>query len=117
MIVPKIDIVSGFFEYSEKTGIVVTILSTAAVVAAYVPMEEWLRIVVAFSGFVPGLVGIFYAVKIEQVAGYYECQYCKNKYVPTFKAVTLAPHMGRTRYMRCPECHKKSWQKKVISKD
>ena len=95
----------------------VIILLIPAVVAAYVQMEEWLRIVVAFSGFIPGLVGIFFAIKIEQVAGYYECQHCKNKYVPTFKAVTLAPHMGRTRYMRCPECHKKSWQKKVISKD
>ena len=95
----------------------VIILLVPAVVAAYVPMEEWLRIVVAFSGFVPGLVGIFYAVKIEQVAGYYECQHCKHKYVPTYMAVTLAPHMGRTRYMKCPECNKKSWQKKVISKD
>ena len=95
----------------------VIILLIPAVVAAYVQMEEWQRVVVAFSGFIPGLVGIFYAIKIEQVAGYYECQHCKNKYVPTFKAVTLAPHMGRTRYMRCPECHKKSWQKKVISKD
>ena len=95
----------------------VIILLTPALVAAYVPMEEWLRVVVAFSGFIPGLVGIFYAVKIEQVAGYYECQHCKHKYVPTYKAVTFAPHMGRTRYMKCPECHKKSWQKKVISKD
>lgn len=95
----------------------VIIILVPTIVAAYVPMEEWLRIVVAFSGFVPGLVGIFYAVKIEQVAGYYECQHCKHKYVPTFKAVTFAPHMGRTRHMKCPECHKKSWQKKVISKD
>ena len=95
----------------------VIILLTPALVVAYVPMEEWLRVVVAFSGFIPGLVGIFYAVKIEQVAGYYECQHCKHKYVPTYKAVTFAPHMGRTRYMKCPECHKKSWQKKVISKD
>ena len=95
----------------------VIILLTPALVAAYVPMEEWLRVVVAFSGFIPGLVGIFYAIKIEQVAGYYECQNCKHKYVPTYKAVTFAPHMGRIRYMKCPECHKKSWQKKVISKD
>ena len=29
----------------------------------------------------------------------------------------LAPHMGRTRYMKCPECGKRSWQKKVLSKE
>ena len=36
---------------------------------------------------------------------------------PTYKAINLAMHMGRTRYMRCPKCCKKSWQKKVISKE
>ncbi|MBE6885229.1 MAG: DNA-binding protein, partial [Ruminococcaceae bacterium] len=34
-----------------------------------------------------------------------------------YRAVAMAPHMGRTRYMRCPQCEKKSWQKKVLSKD
>ena len=26
-------------------------------------------------------------------------------------------HYGRTRYMKCPKCNKRSWNKKVISKD
>ena len=63
------------------------------------------------------LAGVFYAVRIEQVAGYYECRECGHRYVPTYWAVNLAQHMGRTRYMTCPECHKKSWQKKVLSKN
>ena len=61
--------------------------------------------------------GFFFAIKIEQTAGYYECGKCGHRYVPTFKAVMLAPHMGRTRQLRCPECGKKSWQRKRISKD
>ena len=32
------------------------------------------------------------------------------------KSVFLAMHMNRTRYMKCPECGKKSWDKKVINK-
>lgn len=84
---------------------------------AFLPMEDWARIVVVFSGFVPAFVGFLVALKIEQVAGYYQCKECSHKYVPTYKAVKLAPHMGRTRYMKCPNCGKKSWQKKVISKD
>ena len=33
------------------------------------------------------------------------------------KAINMAPHYGRTRKMRCPACGKKTWQKKVISKE
>lgn len=84
--------------------------------ALLVDLEEWQRVLICFSGFVPGIVGLFFALKIEQVAGYYECKHCGHKYVPTMKAMTSAMHMGRTRYMKCPNCGKKSWQKKVISK-
>ena len=88
------------------------------IIASYAPIkEEWIRVVIALSGFIPCFIGFFVALKIEQVAGYYECKECGHRYVPTFKAVNLAPHMGRTRYMRCPECHKKSWQKKVLTKE
>lgn len=86
-------------------------------VGAFLPMDDWLRVVFIFSGVIPGFVGFMFAVKIEQVAGYYECKECGHKYVPTYKSVNMAPHMGRTRYMKCPECGKKSWQKKVISKE
>ena len=95
----------------------VIVLLLPVIIASYIEMEYWLRIILTFSGFIPCFVGFFFALKIEQVAGYYECKECGHKYVPTFKAVNLAPHMGRTRYMRCPKCNKKSWQKKVISKD
>ena len=93
------------------------VLFIPIIIASYLPMEDWQRIVLIFSGFIPCFVGFFYAVKIEQVAGYYECKECGHRYVPTYKAVNLAPHMGRTRKMTCPKCGKKSWQKKVISKD
>ena len=43
-------------------------------------------------------------IRIEQVAGYYECAKCHHKYVPTYLSVNMAMHMGRTRYMKCPEC-------------
>lgn len=95
----------------------VVILLIPVFIAAFIDMEDWLRIVLIAVGAILGFIGIFFALKIEQVAGYYECRHCHHKYVPTYRAVNLAMHMGRTRYMRCPECGKKSWQKKVISKD
>ena len=95
----------------------VIVLIVPIIIAAYVQMEDWLRILLVFSGLIPCIVGFCWAIKIEQVAGYYKCAKCGHKYVPMMKSVLWSMHMGRTRYMRCPECHKKSWQKKVISKD
>ena len=99
-------------------GITATIFLFALIlVAAFVQMAIGLRITLIVLGFVLFLAGCFYALRMEQVAGYYVCKECAHQYVPTYKAVAMAPHMGRTRYMRCPECNKKSWQKKVISKE
>jgi transcriptional regulator with XRE-family HTH domain/DNA-directed RNA polymerase subunit RPC12/RpoP len=99
-------------------GIICMVIFFALViVASYVNLEEWLRVLLILIGFAPLLIATPFMLKIEQKAGYYECRECGHRYIPTFKAVNLAPHMGRTRYMRCPECGKKSWQKKRISKE
>ena len=99
-------------------GITATIVLFALVfVAAFVQMETWLKIALIVSGFILFLAGCFYALRLEQAAGYYMCKHCKHSYVPTYKAISMAMHMGRTRYMRCPQCGKKSWQKKVFHKD
>lgn len=99
-------------------GVVVSLILFALVfVASFVEMADWLRVVLIVIGFIPFAIGIAYAIRIEQMAGYYECAKCGHRYVPTYKSVLMAAHVNRTRYMRCPECNKKSWQKKVISKD
>ena len=95
----------------------IIVLFVPIIIAAYLPMEDWQRIVILFSGFIPFFIGVCFAVKIEQIAGYYECKHCHHRYVPTYKDVNLSMHLGRTRYLRCPKCEKKSWQKKVISKE
>lgn len=57
------------------------------------------------------------ALRIEQKAGYYECRACGCRWVPSYAAVLWAPHMGRMRYLTCPRCGVKSWQRKVITAD
>ena len=60
--------------------------------------------------------GMGLALKIEQIAGYYECNNCHHEYIPTYKSVFWSQHMGRTRKMKCPKCGKKTWNKKVLTK-
>lgn len=85
-------------------------------VASFVQMANWLRFVLISIGLILFAVGIGFAVRIEQTAGYYECDKCGYKYVPSYKSVLMSAHLGRTRHMRCPKCNEKSWQKKVLKK-
>lgn len=86
--------------------------------ASFIPgIGDGVRIGLILSGFIPGVVGLGFAIRIEQVAGYYACKKCGHRYVPSFNSVLWSMHMGRTRYMKCPKCGQKSWQKKVISKE
>lgn len=93
------------------------ILFALIFVASFVEMADWLRVLLIIFGIIAFAVGIAYAIKIEQVAGYYECGKCRHRYVPTYASVLLAMHVNRTRYMKCPHCARKSWQKKVLSKE
>lgn len=100
------------------TGVLCMVIFFALIiVASLVQMEEWLRITLILIGLVPLLLATPFMLRIEQTAGYYQCGVCGHRYVPTFKSVFIAPHMGRTRKMRCPECNQKSWQKKVLTKE
>ena len=82
----------------------------------FLNLPEWVRAVLICGAFILYLVPIGYLFRIEQIAGYYECPECHYRYVPSYKSVFFALHMGRTRKMKCPKCHKKAWQKKVIGK-
>ena len=94
-----------------------TVFFAMLMIASFASMDDWVRILMISISAVAFLAICIALIRIEQVAGYYECKHCGHKYVPTYKAVMKSMHMGRTRYMKCPECQKRSWQKKVVSKE
>ena len=87
------------------------------VIGLVVPMEEWKQVVIVLSSMIPLLVAIPFLLRVEQIAGYYVCKHCHHKYVPQYMPVFIAPHLGRTRYMKCPACGRRTWQKKIIGKE
>ena len=86
-------------------------------IAAYVEMPDALRSGLIIFATLMILVVAFIAVGIEQKAGYYECKNCHDRHVPTYWQANLAPHIGRSRYMKCPACGKWTYQKKVLTKE
>jgi len=97
-------------------GMAAISLFALIVLAGLIQMEVWMRVALICFAFLQFLIGCAAALRIEQVAGYYECKECGHRYVPSFKTIFLSAHLGRTRYMRCPRCNKKSWQKKTLGK-
>ena len=75
-----------------------------------------LKIALMVVGMLIFIIGVGFAIKIEKDAGYYECQHCHNRYVPDYNSVLFSIHYGRIRYMKCPKCSKKTWNKKILSK-
>ena len=78
-------------------GVLISIVFlTLIFIASFAEIEEWLRITLIITGFIPFIIMIPFAIRIEQKAGYYECQKCHNKYIPTYSSVLFAMHINRT---------------------
>lgn len=78
------------------------------------PIWQGVLITLAIADFA---VGMHFGMKLEREAGYYECPHCGHRYVPDGLPFWLSMHMGRTRYLKCPQCSRRGWQKKVLSKE
>ncbi len=85
-------------------------------IAFYVPEGVW-QVVAMLSLLVVFLIPCLYALKLEVSVGVYKCKHCGHEFVPTYSEALMAMHMGFTRHLKCPNCNKKSWCKKVINKE
>lgn len=86
-------------------------------VAAYLVKQPlWQGLLIAFA-IAEFAVGMHFGMKLEREAGYYECPHCGHRYVPDGLPFWFAMHMGRTRYMKCPKCGKRGWQRKVLMRE
>lgn len=95
----------------------IIIVLAASLLCAYTTLEDWIKIVILVTSLILCIIGIVISMRIEQVAGYYECQHCGIRYIPKMRSFIFAMHMGRTRYLKCPKCGVSTRNKKVISKN
>ena len=103
------------------TMCVIMIVSIAALLAGnlaaalFMPEGPW-QLVVVVAVTVLFLIPCLYALKLEVSVGAYKCKKCGYEIVPTYKQALNAPHMGFTRYLKCPQCNKRTWCKKVLKR-
>ena len=98
-------------------GVSITaLLAGLFAVAFFIPEGVW-QLVAILGMCVVFLIPCFYALKLEVSVGAYKCKNCGNEIVPTYTQALKAMHMGTTRYLKCPKCGKRTWCKKIISKE
>ena len=93
-----------------------TALIASIFIAAFLIPEGVWQFVTILGVCVVFLIPCFYAVKLEVSVGAYKCKNCGHEIVPTYKEAMMAMHRGFTRHLLCPECHKRTWCKKVMKK-
>lgn len=98
-------------------GVCIVALLAGLVIAAFLIPEGIWQLVAIIGLCVVFLIPCFYALKLEVSVGAYKCKNCGHEIVPTYMQALNAMHMGTTRYLKCPECNKRSWCKKVLKKD
>ena len=81
--------------------------------AFLVPEGIW-QLVSVLSLCVVFLIPCFYALKLEISIGAYKCKNCGCEIIPTYSQALWAMHRGTTRYLKCPNCKKRTWCKKII---
>ncbi len=91
-------------------------LFAGVLIAAFLIPEGVWQLVTIIGVCVVFLIPCFYALKLEVSVGAYKCKNCGHEIVPTYSEALWAMHMGTTRYLKCPNCKKRSWCKKVFKK-
>ncbi len=91
----------------------ITMFSGLFLVKFLIPEGIW-QLVLVLLICVVFLIPCFYALKLEVSVGAYKCKNCGHEIVPTYSQALGAMHKGTTRYLKCPNCKKRTWCKKVI---
>ena len=94
---------------------IIGLLGGLVLVALFIPEGPWMLVAI-LSLCVVFLIPCFYALKLEVSVGAYKCKNCGYEIVPTYKQALNAMHRGTTRYLKCPNCNKRTWCKKVLKK-
>lgn len=87
---------------------VITIIAVCALVmlASYLELPVAVRILLLVCAVLTAMAGIGAAARLEVKAGYYECPYCGELFVPTMVDYVKGYHTFTRRRLTCPACGK-----------
>ena len=97
-------------------GVSMTALFAGILISAFLIPEGIWQLITILGICILFLIHCFYALKLEVSVGAYKCKNCGHEIIPTYSEALWAMHRGTTRYLKCPQCNKRTWCKKIIKK-
>ena len=97
--------------------IAITIISmtTLVTISGLAQIPDIARIALIAVAVVITVAGIGVAAVLDMDAGVYECPHCGERFVPSFKAYLMGAHSITRRFLKCPNCGKKSFCRRRLS--
>ena len=86
----------------------ITIIAVCAlvIIVSYIDLPAMVRILLIVFSIAVGAAGIAAAAMLEIRAGYFECPYCKELFVPSMAEYVKSYHTLTKRRLTCPKCGK-----------
>ena len=87
--------------------------------ATFIEMSMLIRNIIVAVDLVMLILFGFFTLNILQKTGYYECQECKHQYIPRYTQMffSMSGITNTNWRIKCPNCKKKCWHKKVLTKN
>ena len=87
---------------------VITVIAVCAliVIVSLIDLPTLVRIILIVFSIAVGAAGIAAAAMLDARAGYFECPYCKELFVPSMGAYVKGYHTITNRRLTCPKCGK-----------
>ena len=87
---------------------VITVIAVCAliVIVSLIDLPTPVRIILIVFSIAVGAAGIAAAAMLDARAGYFECPYCKELFVPSMGAYVKGYHTITKRRLTCPRCGK-----------
>ena len=89
---------------------------TVLITISYEKVSFFAETIVAISSLIMILATCLIACYIDNKSGYFECNNCKKRFVPTYASYVMGMHTITRRHLKCPHCKQVTWCKKRLSK-
>ena len=84
----------------------ITVIAVYAliIIAAFIDLPTIVRIILIMFSVAVGIAGIAATAMLDIKAGYFECPYCKELFVPSMDEYIKSYHTFTKRRLTCPKC-------------
>ena len=88
---------------------------TIIMITGYVELETWVRVLSIVVALVIMFGGIGVAAALEMRSAVFKCSKCGHIFEPTKSAYIMGAHTIMRRRLKCPNCQKRNWCKRLLS--